>query len=155
MVPWLKLGVRQLLSRQLSRNPGYRRRVEQLHLKCHGRNSFWTKEYMDWKELKPDFDFQTPPGYEWMLERGLINFRESPLYPWYFLDRVESFDPNREWKKADSNSKMVAFARRHDNDDIACFRIKEGRIDVALIHGWTESGYDLLATYDNYWDWVK
>src|SRR5215204_6484864 len=104
----------------------------------------------------PDFDFAIPAGYSWMLEKGLIGFSESPLRPWYFLDRTECFAVDEKWPpKSDAVVGMIAFARRYDNDDIACF-MRVGEVTkVVVIHGWTAGGYDIVATYDRFWDWVK
>ncbi len=55
-------------------------------------------------------------------------------------------------------SGLLAFARRQDCDDIACFELPSIETPrVILIQGWTRSGeaYDLVASYSNFWDWMK
>ena len=103
---------------------------------------------MNVDDLTPKFEFQLPAGYSWMLEKGLISFGESPLHPWYFLDSAGSFRADEKWKDSKSVGPLTAFARRYDNDDIACFMPSDGAVKVVLIHGWTPAGYDVVATYD-------
>ena len=107
-------------------------------------------------KTSPMFDFPIPPGYRWMLEKGLISFGSSPLYPWHFLDRMNSFTVDEKWPhKSGTSDRLVAFARRYDNDDIACFTRIGEVTKVTVIHGWTPSGYDVISTYDSFWDWVR
>jgi hypothetical protein len=50
----------------------------------------------------------------------------------------------------------VAFARRQDGDDIACFEVgPQGVNSVVIIHGWTDAGYDIVAKYRTFWEWLK
>ena len=67
----------------------------------------------------------------------------------------EHFKVDEKWKDSKSVGPLIAFARRHDNDDIACFMPSDGTVKVVLIHGWTPTGYDVVATYDRFWDWIK
>ena len=105
---------------------------------------------------KPEFGFPLPPGYDWALARGLLNFGTSPLYPWYLLDRTDCFSVNEKWpRNSEHAGSLIAFARRRDNDDIACFMPVDRTVKIVLIHGWTVAGYDVVATYDSFWDWLK
>jgi hypothetical protein len=105
------------------------------------------------------FAIPVPSGYIWLRERGLIQYLPgSVLQPWYFLGDDEMFDVTREWPSAPSRDQpgLVAFARRQDNDEIACFRIGSGGVDgVVLIQGWTDTGYELRAQYHTFWGWLK
>jgi hypothetical protein len=51
----------------------------------------------------------------------------------------------------------MAFSKRQDCDDLACFVIAADNTvsGVALIHGWTASGYDLRREFDDFWAWLK
>jgi len=112
---------------------------------------------MNDSEKLPTFEFEPPRGYRWIVERGWVGFTPSSgLQPWYYLDKAGVFRVSQRWPKGASNAELVAFARRQDNDDIACFEIGDaGPGAVVLIHGWTSSGYDIVARYPNFWEWLK
>lgn len=106
----------------------------------------------------PNFEFLAPQGYFWLLEHGLIGFKpNSGLQPWYFLDKTSAFLVHQRWPSGPSAAKLIAFAKRQDNDDIGCFEYDEegGTGAVLVIHGWTSNGYDIVARYSSFWDWLK
>ena len=50
------------------------------------------------------------------------------------------------------NRQLIPFARRDDNDDIACFEV--GYKDkVCIIHDFATSGYEQRKYYSNFWEW--
>ena len=52
------------------------------------------------------------------------------------------------------NRKLIPFARRDDNDDIACFEVEEGE-KVQIIHDFASEGYEQRNEYNDFWDWLK
>ncbi len=53
-------------------------------------------------------------------------------------------------------ARLLAFALRQDNNDIACFALEDlAENDVMVIHGWTSNGYDSIASHDSYCEWLK
>lgn len=106
--------------------------------------------------LDPDFDFTLPPGYQWLLKKGIIAYYSSPLYPWYYLSKQDVFNVTDKWPQGSYEGCLIAFARRYDNDDIACFSVKSQAVEcVVVINGWTSSGYDVIASYNTFWEWLK
>jgi hypothetical protein len=107
----------------------------------------------------PDFDFKVPRGYTWLLERGIIGYANSPLEPWYYLDKRQGVQgATAHQPQGGGTGRLVSFARRGDSDDIACFRVNsKNEVDgVVLIHGWVPvTGYQVVATYNSFWDWLK
>ncbi len=106
----------------------------------------------------PDFPFSAPEGYRWILERGLAGFDESSaLQPWYFLPRDDVFSVSQRWPNVRHHGEeLIAFARRQDCDDIACFKYECGSpIGVTVVHGWTSEGFEVVADYASIWDWLK
>jgi hypothetical protein len=107
---------------------------------------------------EPIFDFDLPSGYKWLLERSLIDFfPHSQLQPWYYLDAKSIFSATHKWPEVTySRGELIAFARRQDCDDIACFSVQAGRVDtIVVIHGWTGQGYEIVGRYESFWDWLK
>jgi hypothetical protein len=127
-------------------------------------DSFWTRFIQD----EPDrqdrcrsvfadrYRFEPPLAYQWIVRRNMIGEQPSTqLSPWYRLPDAEVFSASERWSKGDERNLFV-FARRQDNDDLACFLVAEGVVaGVVVIHGWTGSGYDVVAEYATVWDWLK
>lgn len=113
---------------------------------------------MNNQDKMPKFDFGLPIGYEWLIQQNLVGFTEnSQLQPWYFLSAEESFSVTDRWPSSQSQrGELIAFAKRQDCDDIACFLVRNERAErVVLVHGWTANGFDIVAQYDSFWDWLK
>jgi hypothetical protein len=102
------------------------------------------------------YQFEPPSAYQWIVRHHTIGDRPSTqLSPWYRLPDAEIFSASQRWPKGDGRN-LVVFARRQDNDDLACFSVTEDVVTgIVVIHGWTGSGYDVLAEYATVWDWLK
>jgi hypothetical protein len=102
------------------------------------------------------YNLKPPRAYSWLLDHGLIGCAPSTqLEPWYHLPEDQVFLVNERWPKG-AGPTLVAFARRQDTDDFACFSLdKEDVVGVAVIHGWTKDGYEMVAEYSTMWDWMK
>lgn len=121
---------------------------------------------MDGSQI-PNFDFVPPKGYMWLVERKLVGFDEtSPLQPWHYLPKRWAFDLSKQWPNGpeddfgeqlpDGPMRLFAFAKRQDNDDLACFEVVGKQTNrVVLVHGWTPKGYYILCTFDTFWAWLK
>jgi hypothetical protein len=104
--------------------------------------------------MEPLNDF--PLGYSWLIEKKIIRFEPfSQMEPWFFMNREDCFWATERWDGV-TDKKLYAFAKRQDNDDLACF-LHEGATaqKVILIHGWTDSGFEILAEYQDIWEWLK
>lgn len=101
--------------------------------------------------------FEPPKGYAWLLQQHMVGFEAfSQLQPWYYLDQTSVFEVRRVWPNGPYDGDLVAFARRQDNDDIACFHVLQGNVQaIMVIHGWTTAGYAVVQTYPTFWDWLK
>jgi hypothetical protein len=104
------------------------------------------------------FDFEIPRAYSWLLERGLVGYEAfSQLQPWHYLDNKSCFDLNERWPARKSGEqRLIAFAKRQDCDDLACFVVRGRSVEgVYLIHAWTTDGYDIVSKYSTFWEWLK
>jgi hypothetical protein len=52
---------------------------------------------------------------------------------------------------------LLAFAKRQDCDDLACFVVGASGVvqGVALVHGWTANGFELCEEFPDFWAWMK
>lgn len=100
----------------------------------------------------------TPKGYKWFIEKKLVGFDAfTQLQPWYFTPSEEMFWATESWPNVQViNEKLLVFARRQDNDDLACFSVREGEIvGVVVIQGWVGNGFEVLEKFEDFWKWVK
>ena len=96
----------------------------------------------------PTFAFSVPRGY------GLL--ANTALQPWHYLSAEQVIDVTERWPAGPSTARLVAFARRQDNDDLACFEvIDDSARRIVVVHGWTPEGYAVVRTFDHFWDWLK
>lgn len=100
-----------------------------------------------------------PRGYYWLLERGLVSCDDNfgPLQPWFYLPENHSFWLEDRWAWPNKNEHVFVFAKRQDNDDLACMIFDgEGNfLRVDLIEGWVGDGYALKGNFGSFWNWVK
>ncbi len=94
-------------------------------------------------------DFQYPASFVKAIELNLLDFEF-----WYFLTNEQVLTRIDGLMKRYPNRKLVPFARRDDNDDIACFEVgKEPKVQI--IHDFASEGYEQKCEYDDFWDWMK
>jgi hypothetical protein len=105
----------------------------------------------------PNFGFTPPRGYFVLLDRKMVNFEPfGVLRPWYYLDNKNLLFIKEKWPHGPAKETLVAFARRQDSDEIACFEVSgENAIAVVVINGWTTNGYAILSKYTDFWLWFK
>ena len=99
--------------------------------------------------------FEFPEGYNDVVTLGLTNIK-----PWYFISREEIPSAFIDVNAMYSAQTVVPFARRQDNDDYACFLIKEGEYfvdfgQVVIIHLWADPGYERRNEYVDFWAWFR
>jgi len=98
-----------------------------------------------------------PAGYQWLIDRGLVGFEPfTQLQPWHYLPSDQRFWATEQWPGA-SAKPLYVFARRQDNDDLACVAFDENSIPDGVVHieGWTASGFDVVEEFPDFWSWVQ
>lgn len=94
-----------------------------------------------------------PRGYEVAKSLNLVN-----LHPWVFAnDKV--FDLlypglNERYPAR----RVVPFATRDDNDDVACFVVRDIEQElggIIIIHDYASPGSEVTARQKTFWEWFK
>lgn len=98
---------------------------------------------------------ELPPGMRYpgaflrLVGRGLTQFE-----PWWVLDGEHLRNHLRGLKERYPKRTLIPFARREDNDDIACW--EDGRGDqVVIIHDYAEIGREERRLYPSFYDWLR
>ena len=102
---------------------------------------------IDIKKYYPLFDY--PEGYVKLKTLNLINFDL-----WYFIPDEQLDIRINGLKKRFPNRQLIPFARRTDNDDIACFELGKGEC-VQIIHDYSSPGYEQREEYESIWMWAR
>ncbi|MCA8306858.1 hypothetical protein [Burkholderia seminalis] len=98
-----------------------------------------------------------PIGYQWLIDRKIFGFEPfAQLQPWHYLPPEDQFWASERWPGV-TDKLLYAFAKRQDCDDLACFVVAADNSvkGIALIHGWTGSGYEVHREFVDFWEWMK
>lgn len=91
--------------------------------------------------------YKYPHSYKKLVNLNLLDFEL-----WYLIEAEQATRRYYELQKR-YNRNLIPFARRDDNDDIACFEIGKGN-KVQLIHDFSSSGFEQRREFDDIWEWV-
>lgn len=108
---------------------------------------------MNIKDLEKNIDykeFSYPKEFIKILELNLIDFDV-----WYILSGDEFLNKLNGLKKRYPKRKLIPFAKRADNDDVACFEVGYNEGQVQLIHDFASEGFEQVSIYNNFWLWFK
>jgi hypothetical protein len=102
---------------------------------------------MRWVEIPPA-GFSYPALFVRVVELGLTD-----LEPWWLLEDEPLIDRHRGLIARYPSRRLLPFARRQDNDDVACWDLAEG--GVVIIHDYASPGYELRARLPNFSAWLR
>ncbi|WP_342512454.1 hypothetical protein MKY34_17800 [Sporosarcina sp. FSL K6-1522] len=92
--------------------------------------------------------YEYPDSYRKIVGLNLLDFDI-----WYLMESEQATRRYFDLKKRYPNRRLVPFARRDDNDDIACFEIGKGS-RVQIIHDFTSEGFEQRKEFKDFWEWV-
>lgn len=91
--------------------------------------------------------FEYPKEFLLLKNQNLVDFDPwVVLFDWRLEQRYKGIQgryPSRD---------LVPFARREDNDDLACFERDRG---VVIIHDFATAGYEGGQQSMQFWDWLR
>ncbi|HEX4341008.1 MAG TPA: hypothetical protein VH062_34100 [Polyangiaceae bacterium] len=95
-----------------------------------------------------DVELQLPEALSRIVNQHLVN-----LKPWRVMPREEAV-ARLEGLRQRYSRKYVPFARRRDNDDVAC--IDPARPDeIVIVHDFASEGTESRQRFDSFWDWFR
>ena len=99
-------------------------------------------------------DYHLPKAYFRVHELGLLN-----LDIWRFIQDKDEFHAlSTTIGKDYTSSILVPFARRVDNDDIACFVVSHRDYsvnEVVIAHLYSGAEFEESARQKSFWDWFR
>ena len=97
-------------------------------------------------DLPAGFDY--PPEFIRVVELGLTD-----LEPWWIFDGDLLRDRALGLRERYPARQLVPFARRQDNDDVACWDLGHG--DVVVIHDFASPGWEQRRVYLDFNAWLR
>ena len=102
-------------------------------------------EYTDIVKLFPSFNY--PQTFIQCVENGITDYGA-----WYLLTPEQVLGRINGLQKRFPLRQLIPFARRDDNDDLACFEIdKPDRVEI--IHDFSSPGYEQREEYLSFDAW--
>jgi hypothetical protein len=92
--------------------------------------------------------FSYPPEFIRVVELGLTN-----LEPWWILTGDLLRDRYSGLVLRYPARSLVPFARRQDNDDVACWDAREGKL--LIIHDFASPGGEVRHEFPNFYAWLR
>ncbi|WP_416777123.1 hypothetical protein ACNFJN_01210 [Xenorhabdus budapestensis] len=93
--------------------------------------------------------FSYPHQFTRIIEQNLLDFD-----PWIILEGERLRVRYDGLKKRYPNRDIIPFARREDNDDVACWD-KDNPDQVVIIHDFSSEGYENVGKFESFWDWLR
>ena len=102
-------------------------------------------DLLDPSELPEGFAY--PREFLRVMELGLLD-----LDPWWIVNGKLLRVLNASIQRLYPRRKLVLFAKRQDNDDVACFDLDSGR--VAIVHAFASPGWERRAEFSDFRAWL-
>jgi len=93
--------------------------------------------------------FRYPRQFKRVVDLGLTD-----LEPWYLLEGKPLRDTMSGLAERYPERKLIPFARRQDNDDIACWQAGMND-EVFIIHDFASPGWEQRGQFSGFYDWLR
>jgi hypothetical protein len=97
-------------------------------------------------DLPEGFDY--PAEFIRVVELGLTD-----LEPWWIFDGDQLRRRTIGLRERYPERQLVPFARRQDNDDVACWDLAQG--DIAVIHDMASPGWEQRGRFPDFNAWLR
>lgn len=105
-------------------------------------------ELLDQVELPNNFHY--PKEFLRVVNLGLTD-----LEPWLIFDGDALRRRNQGLRERFPERSLVPFARRQDNDDIACWDVAQASGVVVIVHDFASPGWERRAEYTGFNEWFR
>ena len=93
--------------------------------------------------------FHHPKAFLRVVEQNLVDLR-----PWYLMDHDQVVTRMQGLRLRYPGRELVPFARRDDNDDVACWEKDRGEA-VVVIHDFASAGHEERRVLPDFWSWFR
>ncbi|OJU13245.1 MAG: hypothetical protein BGN88_02400 [Clostridiales bacterium 43-6] len=92
-------------------------------------------------------NFKYPASYLKVIELNLVDYEN-----WYLMNVQQIQVRRKGLLERYPNRNLIPFAKRDDNDDIACFEIGHGE-RVFIVHDFANEGWERRQEFETFWNW--
>ncbi len=92
---------------------------------------------------------QYPLSFRRIVDQGLVR-----ITPWHILTGEQALVHSQGLAQRYPARALFPFARRQDNDDVACWSKGNGE-KVFVIHDFAAAGWEDEALFDDVWSWFR
>lgn len=96
----------------------------------------------------PPWVTEPDPLYR-LLDQDLVD-----LTPWHVMRGPESAERSPGLQRRYPARELFPFARRQDNDDVACWE-KSQPGEVVVIHDFASPGHEQRQRHSSFWEWFQ
>ena len=93
--------------------------------------------------------FRYPGQFLRVVAQNLVD-----LTPWYLMDHDQVLTRMEGLRLRYPGRDLVPFARRDDNDDVACWEKGRGET-VVVIHDFASRGHEEHRAFPDFWSWFR
>ena len=97
---------------------------------------------------KPDW-FEYPAEYRRLVDQGISCFE-----PWCLLHGEALTEKLDGLAQRYPDRQLMPFARRTDNDDVACWERDMGQ-KIVIVHDFATPGWESRGTHPDFWSWFR
>ncbi|ANY65401.1 hypothetical protein BBD42_02130 [Paenibacillus sp. BIHB 4019] len=94
-------------------------------------------------------DFKYPDAFLKTVRLHLVDFDI-----WNVMNGEQVLQRLKGLQERYPNRILIPFARRMDNDDLACFEVGKTE-EIQIVHDFSSPGYEQRKSYMTFWDWFK
>lgn len=105
-------------------------------------------------ELRLD-EVELPEWFEYPTSfKRIVRLELVDLEPWYIMNGARVEERMESLKTRYPTRDLIPFARRDDNDDLACWERGKGEM-VVVIHDYSRPGEEEIRAFATFWDWFR
>lgn len=94
--------------------------------------------------------FEYPPEFRRVIDLGLVD-----LEPWLILEGAQLRSRYEGLRLRYPARSLLPFARRQDNDDVACWDLAQGNGRVVIIHDFADPGWEGRVDLNDFNSWLR
>lgn len=94
--------------------------------------------------------FGYPPDFLRLVDLEIVH-----IDPWHMLGGELLQVRSRGLMVRYPDRHLVPFARRQDNDDIACWEMVDGLCQVVVVHDFSSPGWEQRERFDDFASWLR
>ena len=83
----------------------------------------------------------------------VVDLKLTNIEPWFFLEGKQLEERFRGLQTRFPGIKLMPFARRCDNDDVACWAESGGNLKVYVVHDFSKDGWNKRTEFADFWSW--